>query len=130
MRWIMSWSPDGRGEPELGPLEMAWEFSVRSGRDPNVVVDAAGPCFDGGGSRPLSAVAPAPSAVVGASEIEPCPGGRGNSSSSMSGRFSWSDSRSGTGGNLPTSLIATINHLVRSEIVEQKESWCFIEHWG
>ena len=58
MREIMSWSPDGRGEPELGPLEVAWEFSVRSVRDPNVVVDASGPwgsgfrCFDGGGSRP------------------------------------------------------------------------------
>ena len=109
---------------------------MRSGRDPIVVVDAARPWgfgfryFNGGGSRPLSAVAPAPSVAVGASGIEPCPGGRGNSSSSMSGRFYGTDSESCTGGNLPTSLIATINHLVRSEIVEQKESWCFIEHWG
>ncbi len=38
----MSWSPDGRGEPELGPLEVAWESFVRLGRDPNVVVDVAG----------------------------------------------------------------------------------------
>ncbi len=39
---MMSWSPDVRGESELGLLEVAWESSVRSGRDPNVVVDAAG----------------------------------------------------------------------------------------
>jgi len=76
---MMSWSPNGRGEPELGPLEAAWKSSVRSGRDPNVVVDVAGPwglglrCFVGGGCCPLSAVAPAPSVVVGASEIEPVP---------------------------------------------------------
>ena len=35
---MMSWSSDGRDEPELGPLEVAWEPSVRSGQDPNVVV--------------------------------------------------------------------------------------------
>ncbi len=25
MRWMMSMSPNGRGKPELGPLEVAWE---------------------------------------------------------------------------------------------------------
>jgi hypothetical protein len=40
---MMSWSPDGMGKPELGPLEVAWESSARSGRVPNEVVDAAGP---------------------------------------------------------------------------------------
>ena len=118
------------GEPELGPLEGAWESSVRSGRVPDEVVDVGGPsgfglrCFDGGGSRPLSAVAPAPSVVVGASGIEPCMGRGGNFSSSMSGRLFGSDSGSGTGGNLPTCLIAPISHLVRYGIVERKESWC------
>ena len=134
MRWMMSWSPDGRGEPELGPLEGAWESSVRLGRD--VVVDAAGPCgfgfrcFGGGGCCPLSAVAPAPSAIVGASGMEPVPGGSGYSSSSMSGRFSGSYSGSTDGGNQPTNLIAPISHLMRYGIVEREKSWCFIEHWG
>ncbi len=131
---MMSRSPDGRGEPELGPLKVAWESSVRSGGD--VVVDAGIPwgfgfrCFGGGGCCPLSAVASAPSAIVGASGMEPVPGGSGCSSSSMSGRFFRSYSGSTYGGNLPTSLIAPINHLLRFGIVERKESWYFIEHWG
>ncbi len=125
---MMSWSPDGRAEPELCSLEAAWKSSVRSGRDPNVVVDVVGPeglgfkCFGEGGCCSLSAVAPAPSAVVGASGMEPAPGGSGDSSSSMSGRFSGSYSGSVYGGNLPTSLIAPISHLVRSRIVERNKS--------
>jgi len=132
---MISWNPaDKIGELELGPMEVAWESSVRSGRD--VVVDVAGPwgfgfrCFGGGGSCPVYAVAPASSDVVGASGMEPVPGESGYSSSSMSGRFSGSYSGSTNGGNLPTSLIAPITHLVRYGIVERKESWCFIEHWG
>jgi len=76
---MMSWSPDGTGKPELDPLELAWESFVRSGQVPNEVVDVAGllgfglRCFDGGGSRPLSAIAPASSVVVGASGIESFP---------------------------------------------------------
>jgi hypothetical protein len=133
---MMSWSPDGKGEPEPCPLEVAWESSVRSGRDPNAVVDAAGPegfgfrCFSGRGLYSLSTVAPAPVAVVGASGMEPATGGNGDSSSSMSGRVSRPCFASANRGNLPTSLIAPISHLVRSRIVERKESWCFIEHWG
>jgi hypothetical protein len=130
------WSSDGRGEPELGPLEVAWESSVRSGRDPNVVIDVARPwgfglrCFGGGGSLPLSTVAPAPSTVVDASGTEPALRGRGSSSFFMSGRFSGSNYGGGTGGNLPTSLIAPISHLVRFGRVERKEIWCFTEHRG
>ncbi len=137
---MMSWSPDGRGEQDPGPLKVAWESSVRSGRDPNVVIDAAGPegfgfrCFGCGGGEggrcSLSAVAPAPAAVVGAREMEPAPGGSDDFSSSMSGRSFGSYSGSVDGGNLPTSLIAPISHLVLSRIVERKENWCFIEHWG
>ena len=58
-----------------------------------MVVDAAGPegfgfrCFGGGGYCSLSAVAPAPSDVVGSSGMEPVLGGSGDSSSSMSERF-------------------------------------------
>ncbi len=105
---MMSLSPDGRGEPEPGPLEMAWESSVRSGRDPTVVVDAAGPegfglrCFNGGGCCSLSAVVPAPANMVGASGMEPAPGGGGNSSSTTSGMYSRSCSGSDDGGNLST----------------------------
>ena len=134
MRLMMSWSPNERGDPELGHREVAWESSARSGRDPNVVEDAAGPwgfglrCFGGGDCYLLSAVATAPSVVMDASGIEPVPGGSGCSSSSMPGRFSGSYSGSGTGGNLPTSLIAPVGHFVRYGTVERKESWCFIEH--
>jgi hypothetical protein len=93
-----------------------------------VVVDAAGPegfgfpCFGGGGCCSRSAVAPAPFIVVGASGMEPAQGGSGDSSSSMSGRFSGSYSGIADGGNLPTSLIAPIGHLMRFGIAERKES--------
>jgi hypothetical protein len=100
------------------------------------VVDAAGSwgfgllCFGEGGCCPLSAVVTAPFDVVGVSGIEYVPGGRGYSSSSMSVRVFRSYSGSGTGGNLSTSLIVPITHLVRSRIVEWNESWCFMEHRG
>jgi hypothetical protein len=125
---MMSWSPDGRGKTEPGPREVAWESSVRSGRDSNVVVDVVEPwglgfwCFAGGGWVSLSVFAPAPSVVVGASGVEPISGGSGGSSTSMSGRFSGSYSGSRTGGSLPTSLIVPISHLGRSGIIERKES--------
>ena len=107
---------------------MALESSVRSGKDPPVVVDTAGPwgfgirCFGGGDCCSLLVVAPVTSTVVGASGIEPAPRGSGDSSSLMSGRFSGSCSGSVDGGNLPTNLIAPISHLVRSGIFERNES--------
>ena len=54
----------------------------------------------------------------------------GDSSYSMSRRSSGSCSGSETGGNLPTNLIAPINHLVRYGMDERKESWCFMKHRG
>jgi hypothetical protein len=83
-----------------------------------MVVDTAGPwgfgfrCFGGGGCCSLSAVALAPSDVVGASRMEPAPRESGDSSSSMSGKFSGSYSGNADGGDLPTSLIAPIGREV------------------
>ena len=110
-----------------------------------MVVDAAGlegfgfRCFGGEGRCSLSAVAPAPSAVVGASGMEPDPGGSVDSSSSMSGRFPGSYSGGDDGDYLPTSLIDPINHLgwlngqkVDASLITGGEAWpCKQgEFWG